>query len=418
MAIEQGIARTGSDDALVGRSVFDQACCVFDGWTDIETGARVLRLDVRGDREVSAVWQTLYQQAQCFLRGGRQVVLRTCRDNDWPGLRTDAACLLDLTTGEITHPFPPEYMVVEVCDTTQNALLLRRDDERQVILWDLYSEQTLASIDVPEGWSFSGMCALADGQRALVGHIQGRPHNEPVHSRVYLLIPGEPARLLFEAQNFTCNHFQGCPTDPNVFAYDRWPAPRRDVAQVMHIASLDGSFHEPAKLDAYAVRPVSMLGVRDHYVWTPDGQRIVSYLNPDPDLGPTPQMGNEKSFGTDFNHFTFPWVLSALDWRTGEDLSAPYPAGRWGCHMTVTPDGRYIVSAGGPGYDYLYAIELDGLRHGWNEQRICSYPRTVSQGRNHEPFAFPFVLPDGSGVLFNAGWPGPDHGIYLAQTEW
>jgi len=337
---------------------------------------------------------------------------------DWPAPSTADTCLLDLTTGEITRPFPPEYMVVEVCDGTDLALLRQSKGKRLTVLWDMRSEQTLASLETPDGWSFSGMSALADGRRAVVGQLRGRPHNEPVHSRVYLLTPGEPARLLFETQEFTCNHFLGCPADHDLFAYDRWPAPGRDVEQVIHIASLDGTIHHPARLDERAVRPSSMLGTRDHYIWTPDGRRIISYLNPAPLLMPTPEMGNEESFGTDFNHFTFPWVLSALDWQTGEDLAALYPPGRWGCHVNVTPDSRFIVSAGGPGFDYLYAVEIDALRQGWNERRICSYPRTVSQGRNHEPFAFPFVLPDGSGVIFNAGWPGPDHGVYLAQARW
>jgi hypothetical protein len=25
------------------------------------------------------------------------------------------------------------------------------------------------------------------------------------------------------------------------------------------------------------------------------------------------------------------------------------------------------------------------------------------------------MLPDGSGVVFNAGWPGDEHGVYLAE---
>jgi hypothetical protein len=56
------------------------------------------------------------------------------------------------------------------------------------------------------------------------------------------------------------------------------------------------------------------------------------------------------------------------------------------------------------------------LKHGWNEQVLCGYPRTVSTGLNASPYPYPFALPDGSGVLFNAGWPGPDHGVYL--VEW
>jgi hypothetical protein len=266
-----------------------------------------------------------------------------------------------------------------------------------------------------QGWNNGGMSVLADG-RALVSHYRGRPYGERVQSHFHLLTPGEPSRVVLEADGFCCNHIQGCPTDAGLFAYDRWPSPRRDAEQVIHIASLDRSFHEPAKLDDRAMRPGFTFGARDHYVWTPDGRRIVSYLNPAPEHSSVLVSNTQGAYSDGFNHFQFPWVLSALDWRTGEDFAAPYPAGRWGCHMQVTPDGRHIVSAGGPGFDCLYAVSIEKLREGWNERVLCSYPRTISQGGNTEPFAFPFVLPDGSGVLFSAGWPGPEHGVYL--TEW
>ena len=103
------------------------------------------------------------------------------------------------------------------------------------------------------------------------------------------------------------------------------------------------------------------------------------------------------------------------DWRTGEDLAAPYPKGRWGGHMQVTPDSRYILCGGGPGFDKLFAVDIAGLRAGWNEHIICSYPQTLSVGNNSDPFPMPFALPDGSGVIFNAGWPGEAHGVYLAE---
>ena len=69
----------------------------------------------------------------------------------------------------------------------------------------------------------------------------------------------------------------------------------------------------------------------------------------------------------------------------------------------------------GPGYDHLLAVEIEGLRHGWNEQIIASYPTTSDSGSLRGPFAYPFVLPDQSGVIFNAAWPGPKHGVYLAE---
>ena len=83
--------------------------------------------------------------------------------------------------------------------------------------------------------------------------------------------------------------------------------------------------------------------------------------------------------------------------------------------MQITPDSRYIITAGAPGYDRLLAVEIEALRHGWNESIICNYPRTLESEDPGGPFAYPFALPDTSGVIFCAGWPGPDHGVYLAQ---
>ena len=173
---------------------------------------------------------------------------------------------------------------------------------------------------------------------------------------------------------------------------------------MLTIRTLDGSFEETVKLDERAPRPKDMWGCRDHYVWAPDGSRIVSYLNCQPVDPSIP-----------FNHFPFDWWLSALDWRTGEDYCAKYPPGRWGGHMQMTPDSRYIICGGGPGFDKLFAVEMAALRDGWNEHVICSYPTTNTEAVNVGYFPYPFALPDGSGVIFNAGWPGDEHGVYLAE---
>ena len=70
---------------------------------------------------------------------------------------------------------------------------------------------------------------------------------------------------------------------------------------------------------------------------------------------------------------------------------------------------------GGPGFDKLFLVSIEGLRRGWNERVLCGYPTTVSPGLNSDPFPMPFALPDQSGVIFNAGWPGPEHGVYLCE---
>ncbi|MHB0938445.1 MAG: hypothetical protein ACYC6A_18785 [Armatimonadota bacterium] len=384
-------------------TLFERAAKVFDGWTDPETGVRVLRLFRKGEAcAIEDVWQTLYQQCGCFLNGGREVLLRT--GQSYSGLGGKEHQLLDLTTGQWRNPFPAGYKAVMVFDATNTALL--RAGDARAVLWDLQADAELASLSWDD-WRFSGFYFLGDGRRALVSLYRGRPYNEPVQSQIHLLSPGEAPRLLLEADGYFCNHMQGCPADPELYAYDRWPSPHRPVEQVIHVATLDGRLHEPAALNELAPRPQDMWGCRDHYVWTPDGNRIVSYLNPTP-MDIVPQSAG-------FNHFALDWWLSALDWRTGEDYAAPYPAGRWGGHMQITPDSQYIVSAGGPGFDKLYAVSIAELRAGWNEHVICSYPTTTSIGKNSDPFPYPFVLPDGSGVIFSAGWYGNEHGVYLAE---
>lgn len=378
----------------------------------------MLGLSKSGSGPAGAPWQTLYQQCRCFLDGGRTVLLRTVEDPSWwPRQGGSRALLLDLATGRTEEPFPPGWNAIEADDAAGTVLLVRWDTA-ETALWERRTGRFLYSAAPEPGWEYGGATILADGRRVLAAHFQGRPYRERVRSRIRLLAPGEPVRTVIASDEHYCNHVQGDPIHPDRFCYDRWNTPARDTDQVMHVATLDGAFHAPAKLDDRALRPKSMFGCRDHYLWTPDGRRLVSYLNPDPFEGGVPyRVGHKLEMGAGFNHFQFSWVLSALDWRTGEDLAAPYPPGRWGCHPAVSPDSRFVVSAGGPGFDRLYAVEIEGLRKGWNERVICAYPRTVSKGENHEPFAFPFFLPDGSGILFNAGWPGPDHGLYLAEWK-
>ena len=370
-------------------------------------------------RQEGQAWSTVYHQSRCFLEDGRKVLLYARTRG--PDGAEHKACMLDLTTGEVERPFPAGYGVGEVRDGTFLAALSNRTAEGvRAVIWDIRAGKELSSLSLA-GWAGPSVNFLADGRRAiavyyrrptgesvLFGPLQKTRHYEqPMMSRHYLLTPGEPPRLVLEADGYFCNHVQGCPTDPELYAYDRWPTPKRDVDQVIHIRSLDGRIHEPVQLSSEALRPGDMWGVRDHYLWTPDGKRIVSYLCPKPMTVTCDEPG--------FNHLKIEWWLSALDWRTGEDLAAAYPPGRWGGHMQITPDSRYIVCAGGPEFLKLFVVEIEGLRKGWNERVICACPKSVSHGHNGEPFPYPFVLPDQSGVIFNAGWPGPEHGVYLAE---
>jgi len=401
------------------KTIFEMASQVFDGWTDPETGMRVLRLHSRGKNKQEPAWSTLYHQSTCFLERGRKVLLRGQFINA-NGIKRHV-CFLDLTTGEINNTFPPNYGIAEVRDGTFLAALSDHTNHKsRAIIWDMKAQKELASLSM-EGWAGPALCFLSDNRRAIAmyfrrktgevvtfGSLQKTKYYEKVMiSRHYLLTPGEEPQLIFEETGYFCNHIQGCPADHNIYSYDRWPTPKRYVEQVIHIHSLDGKIDKPIPLSPEALRPGDMFGVRDHYIWTPDGKRIISYLTPKPIV---PNCDHPS-----FNHFKIEWWLSALDWRTGEDYCAKYPPGRWGGHMQVTPDSKYIVCGGGPDFQKLYAVNIEKLCNGWNENIICAMPKYISQGNNADPFPYPFVLPDGSGVIFNAGWPGPEHGVYLAE---
>jgi hypothetical protein len=383
-------------------TIFDQASRVFPGWTDPETGLRVLCIHARGTDEKAPVWSTLYHQCHCFLDGGRKVLLSGAH----PEGRGQG--VVDLTTGKVEAALPVKGWIWEVNDCTGMATILRMDGAYpRAAIWDLGKEREVVGLSADSDWKIGdSITLLSDGVRAIASLKRGRPYGEPVHTQHLLLSPGEPARLLLDAPGYHCSHPMSCPTDPEIYAYDRWPSPPYPIEQAIHIRSLDGRFEEPLKLLPGTLRPVGAdHGARDHYLWTPDGRWIVSYLYPHP----LPKQ--EK-----FNHLEFEWWLSATDWRTGEDRSAKYPAGRWGGHMGVSPDSQQILCAGGPGFDKLFLVSIEQLKDGWNERVLCNYPSTVSKGVNADPFAMPFALPDQSGVIFNAGWPGPEHGVYL--VEW
>lgn len=383
--------------------VFEQAARVFEGWTDPDTGVRVLRVNPPGVERTPGGFATPYQQSRPFRDDGRKMLLRQA----WEGKRAkdhdSRSVLLDLTTGAIEDPSPTGYD-----DHSSCAVRHDRDAARGslVSLVDLRSGRDVASVHA-DGFELGGLTLLSDGRRAVVSHYQGKPYDEHCRTHFHLLSPSEEPRVFLELDGVYGNHLMACPTDPDLFSYNAWPTPLRHIDGVTSIASVDGRLNDYAPLDAMAPRPGDFWGVRDHYVWTPDGGRIVSYLNVKPlDVLPS-QPG--------FNHFTFDWWLSALDWRTGEDYCARYPPGRWGGHMQMSPDSRWIVNGGGPGFDKLYAVDLHALKDGWNEHVICSYPTTNAEGVMASFYPYPFVLPDGSGVIFNAGWPGSEHGVYLAE---
>lgn len=375
-------------------TLFAQAARVFDGWTDPDTGVGVLRVYPPGMAWAPGRFATPYQQSQPFSHGGRKMMLRQAREHRRAIDHESDLIVLDLTTGAL-EPFSSEgYDDNAACTVTFTG--------SQIDLVELATGRVAASVP-DDGWNISGIALLADGRRAVVAHSVGKYYDEYCRTHFHLLAPDEAPTCFLEMDGVYGNHLMPCPTDPDLFSYNAWPTPKRYIDGVLSMASVDGSINYYVPLDDNAPRPADFWGVRDHYVWTPDGSRIVSYLDRVP-VDPTQP----------FNHFALDWWLSALDWRTGEDYCAQYPPGRWGGHMQMTPDSRWIVNGGGPGFDKLYAVSVQALKDGWNEHILCSYPTTNADGGMASFYPYPFVLPDGSGVLFNAGWPGDEHGIYLA----
>ena len=383
-------------------TIFQSASKIFDGWNDPDSGLRVLRvLPVGGARRDAAgrpfPLHTIYHQMPCFLDGGRRVLLRERG-------RQGGRCVMDLTRGEISYPFPDNAMPGEVCDATSLAVLHgRRGDRAEVSLWDIATGEVVNNHILPAGWGCNEAHILSDGRRAIVQQFIGRPYNENVRSQFYLLDVEGNCEQIFDADGFFCNHIQSCPTDAELFSYDRWPSPKVPTEVIIHLRTLDGHFHEPLPQIEGTLRPGPHWGgQRDHYIWTPDGESIASYLMP----------GDSDSD----DHYDFDWWLSVLNRRSGEDLCAQYPPDRWGCHFQASPDSRYLVSAGGRGFQCLYLIDIEQLRDGWNERVLCTYPHSEEDPHTSELFHFPFVLPDQSGVLFSAGWLGPEDGVFL--VEW
>ena len=396
-------------------SLFQQACAVFDGWDDPETGLRVLKLQPKQAAPECAEWfplNTIYHQYPPFQENGRRVLLWSDAAEGIFG-KGHQHVLLDLTTGALTPASFDGWRPIAYNDHAGTGSYVKNTPDGSLpSIRDYRSGRELASFTQPD-WTFDAINMLADGRRAILGYTRaGNPRaGEYTESQFRLLDADGDSVLILDEKGWFCNHVQGCPTDPNVFAYDRWPMPRRRADNVIYIAGVDGTLHRELPMLEGTLRPGGVWGgQRDHYLWTPDGKRIVSYLG---------TYGNEDPTAFDLpwdDHFDLEWWISAMDWRTGEDLCVQYPPERWGCNVAVSPDSRFIVSAGGRKFQYMYIIEIEQLRRGWNERILCCYPESVEDGKNKGPFHMPFVLPDQSGVLFTAGWPGADFGVYM--VEW
>ena len=391
-------------------TLFARASRVFEGWQDEETGLKVLFLTPKERMSdyglpTEQCLMMPYQQCWPFLEGGRKVRLQA-ETRVKSSLRPPAR-LLDLETGKLLSPWE-HWGSVGDCNDTTNTVSYRIPTERGIIIGiqDFHTGKDIVrhEVVIDDGWKFGNSHILGDGRRLVFFKWRGKFYEEYVQTETFVL-DESGYREVLTGDGYWCNHYWYNPADHNLFAYNRWPCPKRDVDQVIHVCSADGSFHEIAKLDDNALRPADMWGVRDHYIWTADGKRIVSYLCP-----------HKIVLDENFNHFLLNWHLSALDWRTGEDLCAAYPPDRWNGMMQTTPDSRYVVAAGRGSFRKVYAVNIEGLRDGWNERVLCNLPRSEYIGKNGEPQHMPVALPDGSGVLFDAGWPGDGHGTYL--VEW
>lgn len=383
-------------------TIFERAAEVFDATTDPDTGLRVLRIlpqdaDDADDADEDQPWRTVYHQTPCFLEGGRRVMLRQVA-------RGGGSHSVDLTTGEAERILPQNYYCMEVCDQAGMVLAGRLEGYTpHLVLWDLAEKREVSSFALP-GWRLWSGKITADGRRVIVSHYQGTYYDEHCVSQLHVFDVDGRSTLLVEADGFFCNHIMPSPTHPDIFTYNRWPTPPVPTEVVIHIRDLNTGLERPLPQLEDTVRPGPKWGAqRDHYLWTPDGKKIVSYFSP------------QTEFPLD-DHYHFGWWVSAIDLETGQDTAVPYPEERWGGNFAVSRDSRYILTAGGREFQKLYRIDIDKLAGGWNEEVLCSFAHSTEDGKNNGPFHMPHVLPDQSGVIFSAGWPGPDDGTYL--VEW
>ncbi|OGV61549.1 MAG: hypothetical protein A2498_11710 [Lentisphaerae bacterium RIFOXYC12_FULL_60_16] len=389
-------------------SIFEQASRVFPVEHDPDTGARLLYANPLNPSSLpgatgTGLWSTPYHQNTCFTSDRTRILLRYSEPPSGAnptGIHTNV--LLNLITGQI-EPFNFTGHVYELSPRHPIAVTFEHREPAipAVTLRDIDANRPLASFSLP-GWNLWAAHLLADGQRALIGHYQGTYYHERCHSRFDLLNPDGTTEQVLDVDGCFCNHIQGCPADPDLYSYNRWPTPpsRREV--VNHIRDVRGTFDIELPQRPGTVRPGPLWGgQRDHYLWTPDGNRIASYFSP--------------VTTTSRDHFDFGWWVSALDWRTGEDFAAPYPPDRWTGHFGVSPDSRFLFACGRKSFPFCYTIDIQELRNGWNERIICTCPPSEVSRENHGPFHMPFFLPDQSGVVFTAGWPGSRKGIYLVE---
>lgn len=397
----------GCDNCTAG-TLFEQASLAFDGWQDRETGLRVLRIadgrtEIIPGLRAGWHWRTTYHQYLCFLDGGRQVLLRT--GEELLGVRTADSHLVDLTTGQISQPFPADYYPIQVNHAGLAILYAKTGYYADMVLWDIAQGRALATVP-SDGWSSGWSAFLCDGQRAVFAQCQGEGgYAGHYRTRFFLVGADGSVEQVLQDDDAICNHVQGHPSDPLLIAYDRWPTPYSYTPQVIRLRRLDTGDDWQLPLNPGVMVPGQLLGgQRDHFLWTTDGTAIASYVSP---------LDNPEERE---DHFDYDWHVSVLNWQTGEDVCVKYPPHRWGCNFTLSPDGRYIVTGGGKQFQRLYRIDIDGLRQGWNEHVFCTFPHTEVDGDNMRLFHMPWVLPDQSGVLFTAGWYGPETGVYL--VEW
>lgn len=386
-------------------NIFDSAARIFPVQRDPENGRRILRLrpenPPRDENNQTFPLHTPYHQLSCFMDGGRRMILRSGFGFRGAG-KLPVQFILDLADGSCDTMFPPGVLISQVHDGLQRgALYDLREGGPRAMFWDFKTGRELGGISLP-GWSYQWPIMLADGRGIVAPFYRGKYYDEYCESRFYHIDEQGDVKLIADAQGVFLNHLMPCPSDGNLFSYNRWPSPRKPTPVVIHIRDLSGDFDEPLKHLPETMLPGPIWGgQRDHYMWTPDGNRIVSYFSP---------IDSNSD-----DHFEFGWWLSAIDWRSGEDLAAAYPPERWGAHFTITPDSRLAVSCGGRQYQYLYAVDIEALRSGWNEQILCSIPHSEENGTNRSPFHMPHAAPDGSCIAFCAGWPGADDDTYLAE---
>ena len=88
------------------------------------------------------------------------------------GARIADSAFMDLTTGDVWNPFPPDCYPVQVNGDSLAILYRKPGRTKDIILWDIHAEKALVTLP-SDGWGPAWWHFLCDGHRAIFAQSKG-----------------------------------------------------------------------------------------------------------------------------------------------------------------------------------------------------------------------------------------------------